>query len=201
MKRSRVFAVVALLTVFLSACGINSIPRAEEEAKAKWADVQNQYQRRTDLLPNLAAAVRANGQQELAMQIGVAEARARTAQTQIGPEQLHDANAMRNFADTQAAISSLISGARVTVTTEATPNQQNTRLIESVNSQIEGTENRIAIARRDYNEAVRAYNTRIRTFPSVIGARIIYGSQPMVPFEAERGADRAPDLDFGNYSR
>lgn len=201
MKRSRVFAVLAVLTVFLSACGINSIPRAEEEAKAKWAEVQNQYQRRLDLLPNLAAAVRANGQQELAMQIGVAEARARASQTQIGPDHLRDANAMRQFADAQGALSSLLSGVRVTVTNEATPNQRNTDLVQTVLSQIEGTENRIAVARRDYNVAVQAYNTRIRTFPSIIGARIIYGSQPIQPFEATEGASRAPTMDFGNSSR
>ena len=201
MKRARAFALVAVLTVFLSACGINSIPRAEEEAKAKWAEVENQYQRRHDLLPNLAAAVRANGQQELALQIGVAEARARTAQTRVGPDQLRDASAMREFAQAEGAISGLLSGIRVTMTNEATPNQQNTRLVETVVSQIEGTENRIAVARRDYNLAVQAYNTRIRTFPSVIGARIIYGSQPIQPFEAEAGAERAPNMDFGNYSR
>jgi LemA protein len=201
MKRSRVFALLAVLTVFLSACGINSIPRAEEEAKAKWAEVQNQYQRRHDLLPNLAAAVRANGQQELALQIGVAEARARTAQAQAGPDQLRNPEAMRQFAAAEGALSSLLSGVRVTVTNEATPNQRNTDLVQTVLSQIEGAENRISVARRDYNLAVQAYNTRIRTFPSVIGARVIYGSQPIQPFEAEAGATQAPTMDFGNYSR
>jgi LemA protein len=201
MKRTGVFAVLAVLSIFLSACGINSIPRAEEEAKAKWAEVENQYQRRLDLLPNLANAVRANGQQELALQIGVAEARARTAQTQIGPDQLRDANAMRQFAEAQGALSSVLSGVRVTVTSEATPTQRNTDLVQTVLSQIEGTENRIAVARRDYNVAVQAYNTRIRTFPSIIGARVIYGSQPIQPFEASEGAERAPNMDFGNYSR
>ncbi|HYD14283.1 MAG TPA: LemA family protein [Allosphingosinicella sp.] len=201
MKRTGVVAVLAVLSIFLSACGINSIPRAEEEAKAKWAEVENQYQRRLDLLPNLANAVRANGQQELALQIGVAEARARTAQTQIGPDQLRDANAMRNFAAAQSGLSSLLSGVRVNVTTEATPNQRNTDLVRDVLTQIEGTENRIAVARRDYNLAVQAYNTRIRTFPAIIGARIIYGSQPIQPYEASEGAERAPNMDFGNYSR
>lgn len=201
MQRSRALAALAFLTLFLTACGINSIPRAEEEAKAKWAEVENQYQRRLDLLPNLASAVRANGQQELAMQIGVAEARARTAQTRIGPDQLRDANAMREFAAAQGSLSSLLSGVRVNVTTEATPNQRNTDLVQTVLAQIEGTENRISVARRDYNLAVQAYNTRIRTFPSIIGARIIYGSQPIQPFEASEGAERAPNMDFGNYSR
>ncbi|HTU11232.1 MAG TPA: LemA family protein [Allosphingosinicella sp.] len=201
MKRTGVLAVLAVFTIFLSACGINSIPRAEEEAKAKWAEVENQYQRRLDLLPNLASAVRANGQQELALQIGVAEARARTAQTQIGPDQLRDANAMRQFAEAQGQLSSLVSGVRVTVTNEATPSQRNTDLVQTVLSQIEGAENRVAVARRDYNQAVQAYNTRIRTFPSIIGARVIYGSQPIQPFEASEGAERAPNMDFGNYSR
>ena len=201
IKRSGVVAVLAVLSIFLSACGINSIPRAEEEVKSKWADVENQYQRRLDLLPNLANAVRANGQQELAMQIGVAEARARAAQTQVGPEQLRDAEAMRTYAGAQGALSSLLSGVRITVTTEATPNQRNTDLVRDVLAQIEGTENRIAVARRDYNAAVQAYNTRIRTFPAIIGAKIIYGSQPIQPFEASEGAERAPNMDFGNYSR
>jgi LemA protein len=201
MKRSGIIAVLATFTIFLSACGINSIPRDEETAKARWADVENHYQRRADLLPNLAAAVRANGQQELAMQIGVAEARARAAQGAIGPDQLRDANAMRQFAEAQGALSSLMSGVRVAVTTEATPNQRNTDLVQTVLSQIEGSENRIAVARRDYNLAVQAYNTRIRTFPSIIGARVIYGSQPLQPFEASEGAERAPNMDFGNYSR
>lgn len=201
MQRTRAFAVLAFVTLFLAGCGINSIPRAEEEAKAKWADVENQYQRRLDLLPNLASAVRANGQQELALQIGVAEARARASQTQVGPDQLRDAAAMQNYANTQGALSSLLSGVRVNVTTEAVPNQRNTDLVRDVLSQIEGTENRIAVARRDYNAAVQAYNTRIRTFPSIIGARIIYGSQPIQPFEASAGAERAPNLDFGNSSR
>jgi LemA protein len=201
MKRSRVFAVLAVLTVFLSACGINSIPRAEEEAKAKWAEVQNQYQRRNDLLPNLAAAARAAGQQEIALQIGVAEARARTAQSQAGPDQLRDPAALQRLAEAQGAVSSLIGALRVNVTTEAVPNPRAIDLYRDVNSQVEGTENRIAVARRDYNNAVQAYNTRIRTFPSIIGARVIYGSQPLQPFEAAAGSDRAPTMDYGNSSR
>ena len=108
---------------------------------------------------------------------------------------------MRAYAGAQGALSSLLSGVRITVTTEATPNQRNTDLVRDVLAQIEGTENRIAVARRDYNAAVQAYNTRIRTFPAIIGAKIIYGSQPIQPFEASEGAERAPNMDFGNYSR
>jgi len=202
MKRTRIYAMLAAALVFLSACGVNAIPTAEENAKARWADVENLYQRRLDLLPNLAAIARANGQQELAVQIGVAEARARGAAAQVGPDQLTNPAAVRRFDEAQRGVSDLLAqGLRINVVNEATPQVRNVELMRDLLSQVEGTDNRIAVARRDYNAAVQAYNTEIRTFPSVIGARIIYGSQPMTPFEAQEGAERAPQMDLGNYSR
>jgi LemA protein len=194
MKRNRVFAVLAVLTVFLSACGINSIPRAEEEAKAKWADVQAAYQRRMDTLPSIVSAARAAGTHETNLQTGYARARSGVDGARISPDQLTDPQAMERFAAAQQAVSAFI----IRATQEAVPTNETAQNWREVQAQIEGSNNRITIAIRDYNEAVRAYNTRIRTFPSVIGARVIYGSRPLVPFEAQTGANVAPNLDFGN---
>lgn len=194
MKRNRVFAVLAVLTVFLSACGINSIPRAEEEAKAKWADVQAAYQRRLDTLPAIVSAARAAGQHETNLQTGYAQARSGADGARITPDQLTDPQAMQRFAAAQQGVSAFI----IRATQEAVPTNETAQNWREVQAQIEGTNNRITIAIRDYNAAVQAYNTRIRTFPSVIGARVIYGSHPMVPFEATAGANVAPNLDFGN---
>jgi LemA protein len=194
MKRSRVFAVLAVLTVFLSACGINSIPRAEEEAKAAWANVQAAYQRRLDTLPGIVSAARAAGTHETNLQTGYARARSGVDSARITPDQLTDPAAMQRFAAAQQGVSAFI----IRATQEAVPTNETAQNWREVQAQIEGANNRITIAIRDYNEKVRAYNTRIRTFPSVIGARIIYGSRSMVPFEATAGANVAPNLDFGN---
>ncbi len=194
MKRNRVFAMLAVLTVFLSACGINSIPRAEEQAKAKWADVQAAYQRRMDTLPAIVTAARAAGTHERGLQTGYAQARSGADNARVSPDQLTDPQAMERFAAAQQAVSAFI----IRATQEAVPTNETAQNWREVQAQIEGANNRITIAIRDYNEAVRAYNTRIRTFPSVIGAKVIYGSRPMVPFEAQTGANVAPNLDFGN---
>jgi LemA protein len=194
MQRSRVLAALAFLTLFLSACGINSIPRAEELAKAKWADVQAAYQRRLDTLQTLVNTARAAGTHEQNLQVGYARARSGADAARITPEQLTDPQAMERYAAAQQAVSTFM----IRATQEAVPTNETARNWREVQAQIEGANNRITIAIRDYNEAVRAYNTRIRTFPSVIGARVIYGSRPMVPFEATAGANVAPDLDFGN---
>lgn len=194
MQRSRVFAALALVTLFLSACGINSIPRAEEEAKAAWANVQAAYQRRLDTLPSLVQAARAAGTHERNLQVGYAQARSGADGARVTPEQLTDPAAMQRFAAAQQGVSAFI----IRATQEQPPTNETAQNWREVQAQIEGSNNRITIAIRDYNEKVRAYNTRIRTFPSVIGARVIYGSRPMVPFEATAGANVAPDLDFGN---
>jgi LemA protein len=176
-----------------SACGINSIPRAEEEVKARWADVQTQYQRRADLIPNLVRTVQGYAQQERQVLTEVTEARARATSIQVDPA---NAQAVRQFAEAQGALSQSLG--RLLVTVERYPELRSNENFMALQSQLEGTENRIAVSRRDYNAAVQAYNTRIRTFPDLIGARIIYGSQPMTPFEAQEGAERAPEVDFGN---
>ena len=191
--RTRLFAVLATVVVVLSACGINSIPRAEEEVKARWADVETQYQRRADLIPNLVRTVQGFAQQERQVLTEVTEARARASSIQVDPA---NPQAVRQFAEAQGALSQSLG--RLLVTVERYPELRSNENFMALQSQLEGTENRIAISRRDYNAAVQAYNTRIRTFPDLIGARIIYGSEPMTPFEAQEGAERAPEVNFGN---
>ena len=193
-KAVRPFAFVLSFTILLSACGVNSIPRAEEEAKAKWADLQAAYQRRMDTLPSLAQTVGASSQHERRLQVGVAEARSNVDRAQVGGDQLTDPAAMQRFAEAQRQVSALV----IRMIQEMPPENRANENYATLMQQIEGANNRITISIRDYNEAVRAYNTRIRTFPDLIGARIIYGSDPMVPFEAQEGAERAPTLDFGN---
>jgi len=193
MKRTRLYAALAAVAVFLAACGVNSIPTAEENAKAKWADVQNYYQRRADLVPNLVSTVRAAAAQERNVLREVTEARASATRVTVSPDQLRDPAAMARFAAAQQQLTLSLQRLQ-----EAYPELRSNQNFLTLQDQLEGTENRIATARRDYNGAVQAYNTEIRTFPSVIGARIIYGSQPMAPYQADQAAQRAPTVDFGN---
>jgi LemA protein len=196
MKSTRSRVVLAIITpvlLFLTACGVNSIPTAEENAKAKWADVQSQYQRRADLIPNLVATVRAAAAQERNVLREVTEARASATRITVSPDQLTDPAAINRFAAAQQQLTLSLQRLQ-----EAYPELRTNENFMSLQSQIEGTENRISVARRDYNGAVQAYNTEIRTFPSVIGARVIYGSQPMAPFQADEAAQRAPTVNFGN---
>ena len=192
-RLSYLLAPVAALS--LSACGINSIPTAEETVKARWADVQNQYQRRADLIPNLVATVKGYAAQEKDVLIGVTEARAKASSVTVTSDQLTDPKALENFGAAQGALSQSLG--RLLVTVEKYPDLKSNQNFLALQSQLEGTENRISIARRDYNSAVQAYNTRIRTFPDLIGAKVIYGAKPMVPFKATAAnAQTAPTVSF-----
>jgi LemA protein len=189
-------ALALVSSVLLSACGLNSVPTAEEAAKAKWADVQNQYQRRADLIPNLVSTVRAAGAQEKAILVEVTQARAAASQVQVAPTDLNDPAKMEAYQRAQAGVTLNLQRLQ-----EAYPELKSQNNYATLMSQLEGTENRIAIARKDYNEAVQAYNTTIRTFPDAIGANIFYGAKPMVPFQAVTpGAEVAPQANFGNGS-
>lgn len=189
------FVFAAFAVASLSACGINSIPTAEEEAKAKWADVQNQYQRRADLIPNLVATVKGYASHEERTLTEVTEARAKATSVNVTADDLTDPAKMAAFQQAQGQLSQGLG--RLMVAVEAYPQLKADQNFLALQSQIEGTENRIAVARRDYNEAVRQYNTLIRTFPAIIGAKVIYGAKPMVPFEAVTpGADQAPTVNF-----
>ncbi len=184
---------VSALMLTLSACGINSVPTAEENVKARWADVQNQYQRRSDLIPNLVATVKGAGAQEKDILVQVTQARAGANQVKLSGEQLTDPNAVANFERAQSAVTLSLQRLQ-----EAYPELKSQGNYTTLLSQLEGTENRITIARTDYNGAVQAYNTRIRTFPDAVGAKIFYGAKPMVPFQATTpGAETAPTVNFG----
>ncbi len=197
LRRFPAFLLPLLGALTLSACGINSVPAAEEEAKAKWADVQAQYQRRANLIDNLVATVKAAGKQEQDTLTKVTEARAKATSVQINAEDLSDTAKVAQYQAAQAQLSQGLG--RLLASVEAYPDLKTNQNFLELQSQLEGTENRIAISIRDYNEAVRAYNTRIRTFPDAIGAKIIHGAKPMTPFQATTpGAEEAPKVDFGN---
>lgn len=191
------YALLAPVAVIsLSGCGINSVPAAEESVKAKWADVQNQYQRRADLVPNLVAVVKGYAKQEQDTLTQVTEARAKATSVQVSANDLQDPQKMAAFQAAQNELGRSLG--RLLVSVEAYPDLKSNENFLALQSQLEGTENRIAVARRDYNEAVRDYNTRIRTFPEMIGAKLVHGAQPMTPFEATTaGAEEAPKVDFG----
>ena len=192
----RRFLVPMMLVLPLAACGVNTVPTAEEEAKARWADVQNQYQRRADLIPNLVATVRAAGAQEKSILVEVTQARASANSVRVSPDQLSDPAALQRYAQVQGTVTMSLQRLQ-----EAYPQLQSQQGYKDLTVALEGTENRIAQARRDYNAAVQAYNTRIRTFPDAVGAKVIYGAKPMVPFQATTpGAETAPTVNFGNGS-
>lgn len=191
-------ALLPLTAAFaLSACGINSVPTAEEAAKAKWADVQAQYQRRANLIDNIVATVKAAGKQEQDTLTRVTEARAKATSVQINADDLSDPAKVAQYQAAQAQLGQGIG--RLLATVEAYPDLKTNENFLQLQSQLEGTENRIAVAIRDYNGAVQDYNTRIRTFPDAIGAKLIHGAKPMTPFQATTpGAEEAPKVDFGN---
>ncbi|APR51594.1 LemA family protein [Sphingomonas koreensis] len=192
MKLRLVAAMAA--AAMLSACGLNSVPTAEEAAKAKWAEVQNQYQRRADLIPNLVSTVRAAGAQEKSILVEVTQARAAATQVRVSDADLTDPAKVQAFDRAQNAVTMTLQRLQ-----EAYPELKSQGNYATLMTQLEGTENRIGIARRDYNEAVRSYNTTIRTFPDAIGAKIFYGAKPMTPFQATTpGAETAPTVNFGN---
>jgi len=179
----------------LGGCGLNSIPTAEENAKARWADVQNEYQRRADLVPNLVATVKGYAKQESSVLVGVTEARAKATSIQVSANDLKDPSKIQQFGAAQGQLSAALG--RLLSVTENYPDLKSNTNFLALQSQLEGTENRITIARRDYNGAVQQYNTLIRTFPNSIGAKVFYGAKPMQTFEATApNAQSAPTVNF-----
>jgi LemA protein len=189
--------LVAAGAASLAGCGINSVPTAEEQAKAKWADVQAAFQERANLIPNLAAVAKGAADQEKGILTGVVEARAKATSIQIKADDLTDPAKMKQFQEAQNQLSGSLAGfGRLLANVEAYPELKSITNYQMLQSQLEGQENRIRVAIRDYNEAVRQYNTTIRTFPDAIGAKVIYGAKPMVPYEAATpGAEVAPSLE------
>jgi LemA protein len=194
---SLIRSAVALVVVGLSlaGCGYNTIPTLEEQAKARWADVQNQYQRRADLIPNLVATVQGYAAQEKSVLTAVVEARAKATQVKIDASQLTDPDKLKAFQDAQNQLTGALG--RLLAVSENYPDLKSNANFLALQSQLEGTENRIAVARRDYIEAVRTYNTALRTFPTVLWAKTIFsGNKPMAEFTASEGAEKPPQVKF-----
>jgi LemA protein len=200
MSRNRLLAALAapVAIASLSGCGVNSIPTAEENAKAKWADVQAAYQRRANLIPNLVSTVKGAAASEQNILIGVTQARADATKVQVTGDQLRDPAAMQRFADAQNRVTLSLQRLQ-----EAYPQLQSQGNFKTLMTELERSESRVNIAIRDYNEAVQSYNTTIRTFPAVVGAKIIYGAKPIATYQATTpNAEQAPTVNFDtNTSR
>jgi LemA protein len=193
--RLRAPAFVAVLCLTLSGCGYNTIPTEEEQAKAKWADVQNNYQRRADLIPNLVATVQGYAKQERDVLTAVVEARAKATQIKLDASQLTDPEKVKQFQEAQAQLTGALG--RLLAVSENYPDLKSNQNFLALQSQLEGTENRIAVARRDYIQAVQAYNTELRTFPGVIWATILYrNNKPMETFTVAEETTKPPQVKF-----
>jgi LemA protein len=197
--RLRSGVLVALLSAFLAGCGVNTIPTLDEQVKAAWAQVQNQFQRRADLVPNLVETVKGYAAHERETLEAVVNARARATQMTIPPDILTNPEAFRQFQQNQQALSGALG--RLIAISENYPDLKANQNFQTLMAQLEGTENRIAVARRDYIGAVQAYNTEIRTFPGIIWASIVYrDAKVKESFTADPGSERAPRVDFGKKS-
>ena len=196
MTALRRFGLLApLAALSLAGCGINSVPTAEEQVNAAWGNLQADYQRRSDLIPNLVATVKGYAAQEKTVLTEVTNARAGATQIHLSPADLSDPAKVNAFNDAQNRVTLSLQRLQ-----EAYPDLKSNANFLALQDQLEGTENRINASRRDYNTAVQSYNTRIRTFPDAIGAKVFYGAKPKVPFEAAAGAQTAPSVNFGNAS-
>jgi LemA protein len=185
----------ALLGLTVAGCGFNTIPTYEEQAKAKWADVQNNYQRRADLIPNLVATVQGFAKQEREVLTAVVEARAKATQVKLDVSQLTDPDKVKQFQDAQNQLSGALG--RLLAVSENYPELKSNQNFLALQSQLEGTENRITVARRDYIEAVRLYNTELRTFPGLLWAATFFrANKPMAEFTARENADKPPQVKF-----
>jgi LemA protein len=195
IRLARIPIVVMLLGLLVSGCGVNNIPTYQEQAKAKWSDVLNQYQRRADLIPNLVETVKGYAAQERTVLAEVINARARATQVQIPADIVNNPDAFKKFQEAQSQLSGALG--RLLAVSERYPDLKSNQNFLALQSQLEGTENRIAVARRDYIDAVRVYNTELRTFPGVIWASTVYRSdKPMETFTVAEDVKRPPQVKF-----
>jgi LemA protein len=197
LSTTRIRAGVAAfaLSLTVSGCGYNTIPTLEGQAKAKWGDVQNDYQRRADLIPNLVATVQGYAKQEKDVLTAVVEARAKATQIKLDAFQLSDPEKLKQFQDAQNQLSGALG--RLLAVSENYPDLKSNQNFLALQSQLEGTENRISVARRDYIEAVRAYNTELKTFPGLLWASTVFrGNNPMAEFTASDTAQSPPQVKF-----
>jgi len=190
------FAVVAFAAIALSACGINSVPTKEEAAKAQWGTVQSAYQRRADLIPNLVETVKGAVGSENQILTNVVEARAKATSINITTDDLSNPAEFAKFQGAQNQLTQALGQLRTIV--EAYPQLQSIQDYKDLMQSLESSENQINVERIRFNEKAQDYNTEIRTFPSVMAAKIIYGSKPMEYFKADEGATKAPKVDFGS---
>ncbi len=195
LSRLRALVALALIAVTVSACGYNVIPTKEEAAKARWAEVQNQYQRRADLVPNLVATVQGYAKQEKDVLTAVTEARAKATSIHVDANDLTDPAKIKQMQDAQNALSGALG--RLLAISENYPDLKSNQNFLALQSQLEGTENRIAVARRDYIAAVQDFNTALKTFPTILWASTVFrGSKPMVAFTATPESQTAPKVKF-----
>jgi len=195
IRLARLPLAAALLGLLVSGCGVNNIPSYEEQAKAKWSDVLNQYQRRAELIPNLVETVKGYAAQERQVLEAVTNARARATSIQIPADVLTDPEAFKRFQEAQAQLTGALG--RLLAVSERYPDLKSNQNFLALQSQLEGTENRIAVARRDYIEAVRVYNTELRTFPGVVWASTLYrNAKPMQTFTVAEDVTRPPQVRF-----
>ncbi|EON94116.1 hypothetical protein MARLIPOL_00135 [Marinobacter lipolyticus SM19] len=190
------FTVLALLALMLTGCGINNIPTYDEQVKSAWSQVQNQYQRRADLVPNLVETVKGFATQERETLTAVIEARSRATSIQVDESILNDPKRLQQFQQAQGELSSALS--RLMAVSERYPDLKSSQNFLALQSQLEGTENRIAVARRDFIQAVERYNTEIRTFPGRLWHSFLYSDMELrANFEATTpDAEEAPQVEF-----
>ncbi|MFO8099983.1 MAG: LemA family protein [Salinibacter sp.] len=198
MRSKGVIAVVVLaLLLGLAGCGAvssyNTLVGADEEVRTAWSNLEAQYQRRADLIPNLVETVEGAADFEQETLQSVTEARSKATSVQISADDLNDPQQLQQFQQAQSALGQSLG--RLLAVSENYPELRATQNFSDLQAQLEGTENRIAVARRDYNNAVRSYNTTVRSFPTVVFAPLL-GFEPSVPFEAEEGSEDAPDVTF-----
>lgn len=194
-SRAAAFAAILVAAPAVTGCGINAIPTKEETAKARWGDVQSAYQRRADLVPQLVATVQGAAISERAILTEVIQARAQATGVTVTPETLSDPAAFQQYQAAQGQLSQALS--RLMLVVERYPDVKSNQSFLVLQTQLEGTENRINITRLDYNDAVRDYNTSLRTFPTVIWAKTLHGgSEPMQLFQATAAAQTAPTVNF-----
>ena len=194
MKCLTLWLGLILMTVSLTGCGYNQIQRNDEAVTAAWGDVQAAYQRRADLIPNLVEVVKGYAAHEKETLTAVTEARAKVGQMKLGADVINNPQAMAQFQAAQGGISSALS--RLMVVAERYPDLKANQNFADLQHQLEGTENRINVARVRYNEAVQVFNTSIRTFPNNLTNNMLLHLQRKEPFKAEAGAEKAPKVKF-----
>lgn len=192
--RLRMAGILVAVGLSVAGCGYNDIPTKEEAAKAGWAEVQNQYQRRADLIPNLVNTVQGYAKQEKDVLIAVTEARAKATSVKIDASDLTDPEKLKQFTDAQNQLSGALG--RLLAVSENYPDLKSNQNFLALQSQLEGTENRIAVARRDYIQRVQDFNLSLRTFPSMIWQTLVFHDKPMAEFTANDGAQTAPQVKF-----